>query len=302
MRHVLSAFAAVSVMASTHLAAAAPSSCVAGDVRGLDPSASSLVVDFVCAAARAEVDRADTVGAFRVNAYRLDKTVSVRLDGDVAGRHESATLQLASLDELPLAAPRLASSVVRGQSPAASQRYDNLVDEDARDPRKKPSEGFWTGSLFVGAMAGHAAFVNGGGAGYRREGRDLALVLDMRFAWENEQRETRTDLFGLSLGGRALFGDRDIAPFAGGGLGYLWTDMSSPTANHEGSSVAPYVEGGVTFGRLSKFRLDLVVRADLPLQTAESRTYAVNASSGLPATKRDKTYLAPLTVGLTAAF
>ncbi len=305
MRLLPSFLTAVCAIALPRLAAAAQPPCLAGDTRGLDPEPAALAVDLVCAEARTEAERQGAAASFRVSATRLDRTVFVRLDGRVDGRDVTASLPLTSLDELPTAAPRLAKSVMADRSLAATRRDDDLVDDEASAPKKKPSDGFWTGSFFGGSTLGRAAWVHGAGAGYRREGRDLALVLDVRFAWESRQRNTQTAFAGYSLGGRYLFGTGEISPFVGGGIGYMLLEVTDASEEDVVSAVAPYVEAGVTLGRLSKFRLDLVARTDLPTTKADATSYGNYGGTGAPSPSsptEGTRYIAPLTVGLTAAF
>jgi hypothetical protein len=259
-------------------------------------------------------------GHFGVRLDLLGEVVFVTVTRqDPAG---SVTARLEAIEEVPVAAPRLAEALVRGEPFVATQRVGHLlVDETRPVLSKKGSLKFLVGVADV-ESPGHGARAPGFTVGILYTAARFALPAELRFAWNDAAYpKAEVSLFSLSLGGRAYFSTRNTSPFAGGGLGILslharegqYPGSQGPVADYfdaERFGVAPYVEVGVETLRLHRPRVALHVRVDLPLGALESQEIPVysypdgrDREPGVdfvyPAQSR---YVVPVSIGLSVAF
>jgi hypothetical protein len=267
----------------------------------------------------AELRRASgNQGAFAISLGTLGQTVIVtaaRVDAAA-----SVTVRVAGLEELPVAAGRIAEALVRGQAFASTQRVDNLLADETRPLRaKKGSLKFTVGVADV-ESAGFGARAAGFSVGLAYVAPRFALPAEMRLAWDDATYpDPELGLFSVSVGGRAYLSTRDVSPFVGGGLGVLRLHVREgefPAPGQAASTyfdaqrfgVAPYVEAGVEVLRLHRGRIGLQVRADLPTAALHSPEVAVYSSWDYPVPAPESVYPAqsryvvPISLGLTASF
>jgi hypothetical protein len=240
-----------------------------------------------------------------VTATREDTaaSVSVRVDG---------------VEEVPVAAGRIADALVHGLAFPATQRVDNLLEDETREAKtKKGSVKFSLGVADV-ESPGHGGRAAGFSLGLLYATPRFALPAEMRFAWDDSQGQgPGMDLFSVSVGGRHYFSKRDLSPFAGAGLGVLrlaasdnWTE--GPTTSYfyaERFGVAPYLEAGVEVLRTHRGRIAFHVRADFPTWSLENDAIQYDpywdGSMPYPEPQRtpaDSRYVVPVSIGLTVAF
>jgi hypothetical protein len=308
---------AVSLLAMASTAAAStdePFVCLLKDANGVSAADASTAVGLICGDLRRESGgrgsfeiRMGTLGALvNVTATRLDtgESISVRAEG---------------LEDVPLASARIAEALVHHRPLATTERVDNLLVEETREPRiKKGSVKFTLGVADVEAI-GHGARAAGFSLGLMYASPRFALPAEMSFAWEDTQYpEPGISLFSVSLGGRGYLSKRDISPFVGGGLGMLkleahegdYPEPGAPSSGYfqaERFGIAPYVEAGVEAMRLHRGRIGLRVRADLPLAPLQSQEIEAwsawdgrgSASRVYPAQSR---YVVPVSIGISVAF
>jgi hypothetical protein len=230
------------------------------------------------------------------------------------------TVQIDGIEEVPVAAERIAQALVQGLAFPATQRVDNLLTGETRPaPTKKGSIKFTAGVADVESL-GHGARAAGFSLGLLYAAPRFALPAELGVAWNDGYGSKQVDVFSLSVGGRFYFSKRDVSPFAGGGLGILRVSASeggypepgrAPTGyfSAERFGVAPYVEAGVEMLRLHRGRVALRIRADFPTGALESQPFEVyswddragrpGASYVYPAQSR---YVVPLSIGVTVAF
>jgi len=260
-------------------------------------------------------------GAFGVALATLGKIVVVTATQE--GTANSVTVQVDAIEEIPVAAVRIADALVHGESLASTQRVDNLLQSETRPVlTKKGSVKFTVGVADVESI-GHGARAAGLSLGLAYVSPRFALPAEMRFAWDDGQYdEPQFDLFSLSVGGRAYLSRRDVSPFVGGGLGLLRLHASEGGYPGSGSSatttyfdgerfgVAPYAEVGVEMLRLHRGRVALQVRADFPtgsLKSPEMVTYSSwDDQAGQPTGEvtypAQSRYIVPISIGVTVAF
>jgi hypothetical protein len=234
--------------------------------------------------------------AYRIALRPLGKLVvlHVSYEAPVGEELRAQRLQLGSVEEVPVAAPRVADALLLGKPLAESARVDNLVAEETRKSRKKTGETFFAIGVLGFAIpddtwAGYGAF-----ARFHYQTTAYAVGIDGRIGTSTEN-DGDAHLGGLSVGGRYYLGDADVTAFLGGGLGVLWfgtREHSDPVLNeygyyehdeyaHAGSGLAPFLEGGVELLRMHDSRLDIGLRVDLPLfeiGEGNDKSYAVPTS------------------------
>ncbi len=258
-------------------------------------------------------------GAFAVRLAPLGKIVVVTVAQE--GSANSVSVQLEGLEEIPVAAGRIAEALVHSGTLDRTQRVDNLLSSETRPlPTKNGSFKFTVGVADV-ESPGPGARAAGFSLGLVYTSLSFALPAEMRFAWDDAPYgEPALGLFSISVGGRRYFSKRDWSPFLGGGLGILnlhasegqIADTGAATGYFDGErfGMAPYVEAGVEALRLHRARVLLQVRADFPtgaLQSPSFETYSGwDARTGQPVSRTvhpaQSRYVVPVSIGLTVAF
>jgi hypothetical protein len=290
--------------------------CELKESGSLSPTDARTAAQVICAQLR----RASSgQGGFGVSVATLGTLVVVTVARE--GTANSVSVQVEAVEEIPVAAVRIADALVRGEGFAKTQRVDNLLQGETRPAlTKKGSIKFTVGVADV-ESAGHGARAAGFSVGVAYVSPRFALPAEMRFAWDDTQgSEPRLDLFSLSVGGRGYLSKRDISPFVGAGLGVLRLHAAEGGYPGSGSlpqgyfdaerfGVAPYIEAGLELLRLHRGRVALQVRADWPLGELKSREIEFSSwdyVTGQPVDRvvypaRSK-YLVPISIGLTVAF
>ncbi len=221
-----------------------------------------------------------TAPAYRIDLRPLGRIVilSVAFEAPRGSTQDTRSLRLASIEEVPIAAPRLADSLLTGKPLSETARVDTLVGQETRAYDKEYGEL----KLGVGVLgfAVPASDVLGGygvhGQLYYETAR-YAVGAELRIGG-SDASSGDASLAGISLGARYFFGDADITPFVGGGMGILWLDfatkhapVTTPTyydssyARFEGTGLAAHADFGVEFLRLHDARFDVLLRVDAPL-------------------------------------
>jgi hypothetical protein len=308
-------------------AAAAPSlvsACVIGPHAGIPDADAETAAGMVCEEVRAQGQPIgppvpEASGArYVVHLQKLGESVVVRLtrinaaEQIVSGR----TLSLRTIEEVPVAAPRLARAVVRNEALVETRQMDNLVGHEARVHPKMDGEtlvgvgvltGVVTGSDTSGALVGADL-----SAGY--ELSDWGINANMRFGMATTSDSesdpySSTDeagMFALSVGGRYFLHPSAGTLFAGAGLGFDVLEVGE----FEGVQPAVYAELGYELFRLTESRLAVTLRADVPLggmeRTGDDESYACDASGNCGwsggDTQASSGDLLPVTLSVSYAF
>lgn len=258
-------------------------------------------------------------GAFDVSLGTLGRLVVVTVLREDTGM--SVSVRLEEIEELPVAAQRVAAALVEGRPFAATGRVDNLIASETRAPRTRDGSLKFSAGIADVESPGHGARASGLSLGLAYSSSRFALPVELRFGWDDAPYgEGALDFFAFSIGGRGFLSTRDISPFVGGGLGYLTLearDGSYPEPGQPAGSyfsadrrgVSPYVEGGVEFLRTHRGRLALVLRADIPLGPLEQPAIPVTRWDSRGRTEivvdtvpaRSK-YVVPVSIGVSVAF
>jgi hypothetical protein len=230
--------------------------------------------------------------AYRVALRPLGKLVvlHVSYESPVGRELRSRRLQLGSIEEMTVAAPRVADALLQGKALAETAKVDNLVGEETRKSRKQSGETFFAIGVFGFTLPDEAWAGYGVIGRFHYETARLAISIDARIGG-SAKRDGDAHLYGIAVGGRYFLSDADFAPYLGGGFGVLWLgvrdDVWDPTFSYEeyrsrsGSGLAPFAEAGLEMLRMHDSRLDIGLRLDVPfyeIEGAGEKSYALPVS------------------------
>lgn len=302
------AWAAASAAATQPPADGVAWRCSAGQTAGVPADDADTAVAIVCGEVRRAAGAAG--GSYRVDLRPLGHALVLTLSREAPA--DSRTLRLDSIEELPVAAPRLAEALVQGLPLEATRRVDNLVVSETRyTPLRKGSLKPTLGVVGLGTL-GHRASVGAGFAlGLEYVTPRFAIPGELRWAGGGGQgAEASASALSISTGGRWYTSSRDVSPFVGAGLGWLLLeaheDMTLGQRGFFGTAdgLAPYLEGGVELLRLHRARLRASLRADLPTRQVRDFGYCdwdPQTRACAPQTRPER-YVVPLTFGLSVSF
>ena len=266
--------------------------CIAGLSEGIPRGDVHTGAALVCQALRdagADVaaDPIDPEAAVgRSSAYRIEMRplgaiviLQVGFESPIGTPVQSRSLQLNNIEEVPVAAPRIADSLVHGKPLGQTAKVDTLVGQETRVYAKKYGETLFAFGVLGVALPDHTWGGYGVFGRLYYEAARYAVSVDLRLGTSGRS-DGDAGLVGVSVGGRYFLNEEDISPFLGGGAGILWlsqrhehsgTTSSSSTYDSSdygtqlhGSGLAAYGEAGVEFLRMHRSRLDAFLRADAP--------------------------------------
>lgn len=204
--------------------------------------------------------------------------------------HDSRQVQLSSIEEVPVAAPRLAESLLRGTTLQQTQKVDNVVGAEARLPKKQT--GTVRGGIGVFGMLPPLGEAGTPAAGMSLplmyETTSAAVGVDLRLA-SGGPSGMRIAMFSTSLGGRYYLSDTAVSPFVGGGLGLTYLKLRSDASRFNGdkTGIGAYAEVGLEVLRTHKSQLAIKLGIDLPFYAIDN-----DVDDG-----KSSQYYAPITIG-----
>jgi hypothetical protein len=316
----LAGFSAVALVLAAFPPAAAPAAPARADeafqcrltgAGGVPEADAQTVTQLICG----ELKRASAgQGRFGIGLATLGRTVLVTTTREDTAA--SITVRVDGVEEVPVAAGRIADALVHGLAFPGTQRVDNLLEGETREAKtKKGSVKFSLGVADVESF-GHGGRAAAFSLGLVYATPRFSLPAELRFGWgDPEGGEPNLDLYSISVGGRYYLSKRDLSPFLGGGLGLLGLDVSeggSAGTEFYGSrsGVAPYLEAGVEMLRLHRGRVTFHVRADFPTAALENDVagYYYGTPDGRPVytepqpSQDESRYVVPVAIGVTIAF
>jgi hypothetical protein len=252
---------------------------------------------------------------YRVSLGKLGSIIilSVAEEGTTIGSTvDSREMRLQGIEEVDVAAPRIAAAIVHGIPLVETERVDNLVGGDTRVPKARP------GTVhFALGLVGMAPPLD--------QGMSPApgLMLDLHYETPNQRFELGGSFRGgagqasnespsvgfaiFSVGGRYYTSDTDFSPYVGGGLSWGYLNLTLPGQNNlsgSNSGLGAYADAGVEILRTHHTHLSVGARLDVPffaLNTNGSEVY--NPSTGGYATPTQSTYFyAPLSLEVRLTF
>ncbi len=296
--------------------AAAPSatmSCVLGGHGGIDDADAQTAGRLVCD----EIARAGGPAGvhYRVDIGKLGTTIilSVAREGDRPGTtSDTRELRLQSIEEVSVAAPRLAVAIVHGAPITETETTENLVGQETRAPRTKP------GSIhFALGLTGLLPPLDQGlapAAGlmmdWHYEANRIEMGMGLRGGGgSGGGNEPTLGYFMVDVGGRYYFSEADFSPYVGGGLEWMYLNLQVPSESFQGNNggLGAFADAGVEVLRTHHAHLSLGARLDLPFFSIQnsgggSTTGASFSGGPVTTTTTRSTYFAPLSLEIRLTF
>src|SRR5258708_7975788 len=196
--------------------------CRLSEHAGIDDADASTAAQLVCA----EIARADasTAARYRVSLGKLGSVVilSVAREGDALGTTvDGREMRLQTIEEVSVAAPRIANSIVHGTPLHDTETVDNLVGDETRTPKAKPGKvHFALGILGLLPPLDHGVGpAPGADLELHYETSALAIGGGMRFgSGSASSGSPHMDFYSFYVGGRYFSSNTDLSPYVGGGL------------------------------------------------------------------------------------
>lgn len=263
MRSVVASVVAASLLFASKSALAAepepvpvrpPADCALDLHAGVEMEDVTAIALVVCSEVRQKLPAGPL---YRVRVARLGSKIVLSLS--TLGQPERQ-LVLSSLDEVPVAAPRLVESLSAGSPPSDTTTVTNVVGGEARTHKKKSGEiHAWLGMVGATVLGPTVATGAGVSAG-------LSVGSD-RWSFVGDLRGTGGDvkLVALSGGVRHHFGSSDTTPFVTMGIALASVDAERKSASDlDGGGLVVFGELGLDVLRTSQFGGAIVLRADVP--------------------------------------
>ncbi len=296
--------------------------CGPSGIQGVYPAEAQTAVWLVCEDIRrrpgapAAVSPTDPPPVYRVGLLRLGQSIimTVHVEAPVGTIRDSRQLQLASIEEVPVAAPRLVEALWLGAPVASTRGVANLVGEETREYKKQHGEFLYGGGLVGMVLAGAGTGVQPGldlRAGYESE--RYGIGLGFRFNMDDSHNRERSAGYGaFHLGGRYFLSDGNTSAFVGGGLAYTNMDVTRDEPERyeslEGSGLSAYGEVGVELLRLHSSRLAFDLRFETPFYMLKNDTYPsvqydpATDSYVTQTPTEESSYVVPIMAGLAYTF
>ncbi|MBK7580600.1 MAG: hypothetical protein IPI67_10390 [Myxococcales bacterium] len=273
---------------------------------GLDAASAATGGQIMCDEIRGQGVALSSAGTPSANAYRVhfDRLgskliVRVTYEAPLGTVRRSRRITVSGVEEVPVAAPRLARAIVQDEALDASQRVDNLVSEETRKYEKKPGEFLWgVGIVGVSAPTENRWMSPGLEFMGYYETPQYGFGVSLRASFGSNGDSLQTASGGL--GGRYFLSQGDTSLFVGGGLAISYAQVSAVNAESdlEGSGLGAFAEGGVEMMRLHSSRMILGLRADAPFYSVKDNGYDYE---GAP-TKQHPRWVMPVSISATYAW
>ena len=223
-----------------------------------------------------ELRRSGAQGEYEVTVSKLGSATFLGVR-DAAG--ETRRLQISGLEEVPLAAGRLADAMAQHASVKSTLDVENVVEDDQRVARKIRGDalaGIGLGGMHVPGESALAMPVFNLRGAY--ETVNLAVAADLRVG-KSTAESTQQEVTALSIGGgvRYFFLRTDVTPFAGGGLSYTALDYNYDWRG-SANGIGAYAEAGVEALRTHKGHLNLDMRLEVPFYDVRLSRYSATGS------------------------
>jgi hypothetical protein len=298
--------------------AAAPSpTCRLGDHEGFDEADARTASRLVCA----EVAHAGAAAGthYRVALGKLGSAtiLSVAREGETPGSTaDSREMRLQNIEEVMVAAPRIAEAIVKGLPLSETEKVDNIVGAETRQPKSKGGTTHFALGL-VGLLppldrgltpaAGLDLDVH-----YETSSQQFEVGGSMRFGGGNGGSNNPAicnAFFIFSVGGRWYSADTDVSPYLGGGLSWSVLNLSLPAqGTYDSNGLGAYVDAGVQILRTHHAHLAFGARLDLPFFSVRSQNnyyysgYSPTPGTPQPAPAPSSIYYAPLSLEIRLTF
>lgn len=273
----------------------ANSTCVLGSHPSISDADAETVASIVCGEVRKFGVRGlgqpqavppETGEIFRVSMRPLGQTIFLSLSHEQDGLLiYSSQLTLREIEEVPVAAPRLAEAVMLQKPVSRTASVDSLVGDETRKYHKKYGEFFFDLGI-VGLAVPGTDVVGGAGItfGGSFETEDFAVLADLRFSGGTPSDDSAM-FSSIGVGGRYYFTESNWAPFLTGGLAFTHLEVEKKVKleddewdewGHDSSDkggLGAWVGIGIQALRHYRSRLTLDIRAELPFFEVGEKYY-----------------------------
>jgi len=253
-------------------AAAAPGSCRLGNHGGIDASDAETAASLVCRELPRDAETPNY--AYRVDLDKLGTRVFITLNAESNGQVvDSRRLELERIEEVPKVAPRLADALLHHKSMQETEQVGNLSWAEAEVPAQRRGR-MLTSLGILGTVTPGVSTISPGLLGsiiYDTPHWVLTANGQLSFGAGNGDHLT---LVSASVGPRYMLNPGNISLFIGAGMAIEAIEKSTKSYNFYGysersqdnnSGIAPYAEVGFEAMRLHRNRLNVALRAELPL-------------------------------------
>ena len=253
-------------------AAAAPGSCRLGNHGGIDASDAETAASLVCRELPRDAETPNY--AYRVDLDKLGTRVFITLNAESNGQVvDSRRLELERIEEVPKVAPRLADALLHHKSMQETEQVGNLSWAEAEVPAQRRGR-MLTSLGILGTVTPGVSTISPGLLGsiiYDTPHWVLMATGQLSFGAGNGDHLT---LVSASVGPRYMLNPGNISLFIGAGMAIEAIEKSTKSYNFYGysersqdnnSGIAPYAEVGFEAMRLHRNRLNVALRAELPL-------------------------------------
>jgi hypothetical protein len=248
---------------------------------------------------------------YRVSLGKLGSVVilSVAEEGPTPGSTvDSREMRLQSIEEVEVAAPRIAASLVHHVPLTETETVENLVGGDTRSPKSRPGRvHFATGLIGLEPPLNQGVSPAPGLVlDVHYETPDLRLELGGSFRGGGGSASNQSPQVGFaifSVGARYFTGDADVSPYLGAGLSWEFLSLTLPNDfDGNNSGLGAYVDAGVEILRTHHSHLALGARLDAPFFALNPNGY-LNSLSGQGTTAPPSSYYyAPLSLEMRLTF
>lgn len=262
-------------------AAAVPitASCALGEHPGIDEAEARTAADVIC---HEVVKRGEANVPYEVRFGKLGGKTLVILERREGDTYDERRTLLTSLEEVTVAAPRLAASLAEGRAFDETKTVDNVLASETRPPKVEAGQMGFDGGIFgmtgLGASAGASGGIHlgllyrAGSFGVSTHGRAGGIG----------STDDKLGTASLDIGARYYLSTSDVAPFVGGGLELAYFDLSRKSESDlDGSGFGAFGQLGMEFLRSHHAALSASVRVDAPffeLQGASKSKYVAPLS------------------------
>jgi hypothetical protein len=247
---------------------------------------------------------------YRVSLGKLGSTVilSVAEEGATPGSTvDSREMRLQGIEEVEVAAPRIAAALVHHIPVTDTETVDNLVGGETRKPQGRSGKVHFALGLVGVEPPLDQGFAPAPGIilDVHYETPDLRLELggSFRAGGGSASNTSPQEAFAIfSVGARYYTSDADVSPYLGAGLSWEFLSLTLPydfTGNNSG--LGAYIDAGVEILRTHHAHLALGVRLDVPffaLNSSIGDAGSVSPNTPLPSSY----YYAPLSLEMRLTF
>jgi hypothetical protein len=287
--------------------AAAEPPCRLVEHAGVPDADAHTATQLVCnAIARAG---ASPTSHYRVSLGKLGSVLilTVAHEGSTSGSTvDSREMRLQGIEEVDMAAPRIADAIVHGVPLVETEKVDNLTTAETRQPQSKPGKVHFALGLLGMATPPSEGFNPAPGlvfdVHYETGNQKLELGSSFRFTAgaDHGTQSSHADSVMFSLGARYFPWDTDFSPYLGGGLSWEYLNLNASDFNGNGSGLGAYVDAGVEVLRTHHTHLALGLRCDLPFFSLNNEYGGYTAPGA--STPASSYYYAPVSLELRLTF